>query len=259
MQAVYKNYYCGLCFSLKKHYGTLSRFLVNYDVTLLAIALHCHQSSEIKRLVCFGQKRKKADLFGDDVWERLAAITILLAAEKMNDDIHDDGSFLAIAGKILFGKQIKKARKQNPQIYEIISEGYRRITVDEKNGEDVIVIGDRFADMMCELVKAVGRVDDNTLSYIRLVSRWLYYIDALDDYDKDIKKERFNPLILKDIDYKTYKNKHFHTIQHDLDSIFAGFQTVKGGLTGDSPESKLMLSVICDCIPMITCGILQAS
>ena len=258
LQNVYKNYYCGLCFSLEKHYGTLARFLVNYDVTLLAIVLNCHKSSNIKRLHCLGQKEKKAELFSKDVWEKLAAITILLAAEKMNDDINDEGSIKAFASKILFNKQIKKAKNDNPQLYSIISNGYKRIMIDEKNNESVITIGNQFADMMCQLIKSIDKSGDNIL-YVKFISNWLYYIDALDDYDEDIKNNRFNPLVTENIDFKKYVNEYFVKIQQDINNIFSDFQLLKNNLNDSTVESKLMLTVICDTIPTITYNILKST
>ena len=36
---VYRSFYCGLCQCLKKEFGQLSRFSLNYDMTFLAILL----------------------------------------------------------------------------------------------------------------------------------------------------------------------------------------------------------------------------
>lgn len=259
LQKAYKNYYCGLCFSLEKHYGSMARFLVNYDVTLLAIVLHCHKSSQIKRLPCLGQKKKKEELFFDDIWEKLAAITILLAAEKMNDDINDEASISAFIGRLLFKRQINNAKIGNPELYTIISDGYRKITIDEKENKSAIDIGNRFADMMCELVKLLDNLNDSTLLYVNFISNWLYYIDALDDYDEDIKKKRFNPLVIKSVKFKKYIDEYYTTVQKDLQNIFSDFKTLKNSLEDSSIENQLLLNVICDTIPTITYNILKTT
>lgn len=259
LKKAYKNYYCGLCFSLEKHYGSMARFLVNYDVTLLAIVLHCHKSSQIKRLPCLGQKRKKDALFFDDIWDKLAAITVLLAAEKMNDDINDEGSISAFIGRLLFKKQIKNAKIRNPELYAIISDGYRKIMIDEKENKSVIDIGNRFANMMCELIKLLDNSIDSALLYVNFISKWLYYIDALDDYDEDIKKDRFNPLVMKNVSFEKYANEYYTTVQKDLQNIFSDFKILKKSLGNNSVENQLLLNVISDTIPTITYNILKTT
>ena len=71
-QAVYKNYYCGLCFALDMHYGALSRMLLSYDVTILAIALHAHPEPCCAKLPCIGCKACKQGYFHDEQWKKIA-------------------------------------------------------------------------------------------------------------------------------------------------------------------------------------------
>ena len=133
MQNVYKNYYCGTCFSLQYHYGQLARLLLSYDVTLFAVILKLHRNPHCDRFKCYGQAKCKKQLFIDEEWKKIAALNILLAAEKMRDDIEDNKSIKAMLAKFFYGTTFKKAQKDFPIIATCIAEGYQKILVSEKN------------------------------------------------------------------------------------------------------------------------------
>lgn len=40
-------------------------------------------------------------------------------------------------------------------------------------------------------------VRENYLVLVSSLGRWLYYMDAIEDYEKDMKKKTFNPFLLK--------------------------------------------------------------
>ena len=69
--------------------------------------------------------------------EKIAAINILLSAEKFDDDINDDKSVSAKVLKTVFSKPIKKAKQDFPEIDKIIIENYKQILVAESNNLSV--------------------------------------------------------------------------------------------------------------------------
>ncbi len=256
VRKAYKNYYCGLCFALEKHYGNLSRMLLSYDVATLAVVIKAHNEPLCSPISCVGKCNCKAALFDNENWKKLAAINILLAAEKMRDDILDEGSVKAKAGSIIFKHSIVKAQKGYPQIVQIIRKGYDKILTLEKANSDVMSIGVAFADMMVSLVKNCFVVEEKMLKFIHAIAVWLYYIDALDDYDKDIVKGRFNPLLLEKVDFSQYKNQFYTTINKDLKYIFKEFSDIKDML-GNSYEDKILYGLLDNAIPSVTCSVLK--
>ena len=48
----YRAAYCGLCRTLKKHYGFFARFLVNYDMTFLYFLLQNEENRQMERCFC---------------------------------------------------------------------------------------------------------------------------------------------------------------------------------------------------------------
>ena len=256
-QAVYKNYYCGVCFALDLHYGALARMLLSYDVTILAIALRAHPSPQCDRLKCMGCKECKQDFFGDETWKKLAAVNILLAAEKMSDDISDERSFKAAAGAFFYKGIIRKASHDYPQIHQAIRDGYAAIVAAEKEQKDVLQIGELFADLM-ESIFTVGFSAPPTIcAYAREVSRWLYFIDAMDDYDEDLKKKRFNPIAVPGTTFQEYLLTSYPQVQQHIQSLYAKHNTLIAQLDDGSAEGEILCSILKNSIPSVTALILH--
>jgi hypothetical protein len=255
-QKVYKNYYCGLCFALDLHYGMLSRMLLSYDVTILAIALHAHKAPCCDKLKCTGCKACKQDYFQNEQWKKIAAVNILLAAEKMSDDIADERSFKAAAGAFFYKSIIKKAQQDYPEIHQAIHEGYRAIQAAEKENCDVLQIGNYFADMMASILEVGFDAPDVTKAYVRQIARWLYFIDALDDYDEDLKKSRFNPIAQADLPFREYVLTQYPQLQQYLQSLYADYDTLAAQLQGN-PENEILASILKNSIPTVTSIVLH--
>lgn len=250
-QKVYKNYYCGLCFALEVHYGQLSRMLLSYDVTILAIALHAHECPTCDRLSCVGGRATKKKMFQSETWKKIAAINILMAAENLRDDIDDEGSWKASAARWLFGRVIKKAQKDFPLIAETIHVNYRNIQLAEREEKDVLQIGDCFGQMMVATVDSAFSVPQNVREYAREISRWMYFVDALDDYDEDIAKKRFNPLH-DGSSFREYVNKNYTKIQSIIASLCEHHPRLLTEFRDDSAESAILRSVLTNTIPSVT-------
>lgn len=255
-QKVYKNYYCGLCFALDMHYGMLSRMLLSYDVTILAIALHAHPEPLCDKLKCTGCKACKQTYFRSEQWKKIAAVNILLAAEKMSDDIADERSFKAAAGAFFYKSVIQKATRDFPEIYQAIHQGYRAIQAAEKENGDVLLIGDRFADMMVGILDAGFTVSDTIREYVRQIARWLYFIDAVDDYDEDLKKKRFNPIAREDLSLRDYLLTRYPQLQQYLQSLYEKHDMLCAQLPED-PENEILVSILKNSIPVVTSIVLH--
>ena len=256
-QTVYKNYYCGLCFALDMHYGMLSRMLLSYDMTILAIALHAHSAPRCEKLKCVGCTECKEQYFQTETWKKVAAVNILLAAEKMSDDISDERSFKAAAGSLVYKGIIRKAADDYPAIRDAIRSGYAAIVEAEKRNEDVLQIGEHFARMMTAVLDAGFTVSETLRDYVYEISRWLYYIDAMDDYDEDLKKGRFNPIAIPGVSFRDYLLDNYPVVQQQLQALYAKHNALAKALDDGSAESEILRSILKNSIPSVTSLILH--
>jgi len=218
---LYKAMYCGLCKGIAKTCGTRGRFVLNYDLAFLSVLLHNVLGVDVKvekqRCIIHLTKRPIANV--DEITERVASLNVLLAYYKVKDDIVDDNK-----GRIkrsFIKKAYKKAKKREPIIEQIIAKRYNDLILLEKSNNDGIdIVADPFGMMMQDIVKEiVPNCDENLLSLSYDLGKWIYLIDALDDFDKDIKDGSYNVFALAYPDIKD-KCELISKNQSDLVCVF---------------------------------------
>lgn len=253
---VYKNYYCGMCFALEYNYGEISRFILSYDTVILALTARLYKSPERDLLPCFLKKKDKIQFFQDEGWKKLAAINILLLGAKIDDDINDEKSLKAKAASIIFYSALKKAEKEYPELAQIIKNGYYKMYELEKNKSDILEICNAFSIMMSDLMSTAYNIDSEKLLFIKAISRWLYFIDQLDDYDEDIQEKKYNPLITNNLTKKELIYKHHQKLFMYFQDLFCDFNKIKQAFNLDCVEDRLLYAVVNESIPSVTSLIL---
>lgn len=254
---IYKNYYCGTCFALEYNYGEIARFTLSYDVVILALVAKIYKNPNKAILPCFFEKKKKEQFAQIDDWQKVAAINILLLKAKIDDDINDEKSSKSKAAALLFNKAIKKAEKQFPELALIIKEGYQNMYELEIERSDILNICNAFADMMEKVVISAFNVSPIRIEFVKGISRWLYFIDQLDDYDKDVKEGKYNPLVIEGISKYQMINKDNTYLFGVLREIFKDYQKIKKGLNLSCDEDCLLYAVLNESIPNVTSSILS--
>ncbi|MBR1983065.1 MAG: hypothetical protein IKA12_00055 [Clostridia bacterium] len=212
---LYKAMYCGLCKGIGKVSGQRARLVLNYDLTFLSVLLHNLAGIDVKieKQRCIAhQIRKRPVAIPDELTEKIGAFNVILAKYKILDDVYDSGN-----GKIknaFFNKAYKKAKKFTPELDEIVDKNYKILREYEKNNSDSVdMVADSFGNMISQAVQVLlkDKVDENLTKLCYNLGKWIYLIDALDDFDKDKKKGNFNVFInmYKDvIDKKSLMELH---------------------------------------------------
>ncbi len=213
----YKSVYCGLCKQLGRDYGFLTRLILSYDCTFYAILLmslkrSCTGFSDGRCKFNPLKKCKFADC-KDNAYSKASALSVISAYYKVVDDIDDSGFFKRIALKIakpFFGRRQKKAARRFPEIEIIVSEMMKNQKAAEN---DELVTIDKAANPTAKMISDLAALEGGNDLQKRVLSefgyqigRWVYLIDAADDYEKDKKSGNFNPFIKADINDKDYIN-----------------------------------------------------
>lgn len=257
LKNVYKNYYCGTCFALEYNYSEMTRWILSYDVVILALIARLYDSPNKEILPCFFKKKEKLDFAKNKGWQKVAAINVLLMNAKFDDDINDEQSTKAKVAAIAFGKSINKAKKGFPELAEIIKDGYLEMYKLETTGGNIIDICNSFADMMEKLLKASFDVGEGKVKFVKGISRWLYFIDQLDDYDDDVKEGKYNPLVIEGISKRELIDKKHDYIFGILKEIFYDYEEIKASMDLNCSEDCLLYAVINESIPNVTSMILS--
>lgn len=196
---LYKAAYCGLCKSIGQSCGQCPRFTLNYDLAFLSLLCHnlCDVDMEIEKKRCVAHWfRRRPIARPDRLSKRIAALNVILAYYKLSDDVLDEGK-----GRIkrsIFSKGYKKAAKSEPLLDKIVKTRFDELLKYEKTGGSAIdLAADPFGKMMSELIEQLcGSVaTDEVKELAYFLGKWIYLIDALDDFDKDKKKKEFNVFV----------------------------------------------------------------
>ncbi len=198
-RSVLRRYYCSTCLAIKKSYGYFSTAILSYDLTVLPIVLDVFDETIKKHKGChypFGSKKSVLD---SELWRPIAALNLAIASENITDAMQDKGSVLKKVTYKFVGMLIhrgaKRAKRDYPELFEKASAGMKRIISAERDGADITTQGEAFASMIISSIETFAELDEDKRSLLRGISIWLCLMDAIDDFDKDIKQGAYNPLL----------------------------------------------------------------
>lgn len=193
---LYKALYCGVCKSIGKTCGQRARFTLTYDVAFLSAMAHniIGKDVDVKKSRCVAHQITRRPIAKpDEISDMLACVNVILAYYKLKDDILDENK--GSVKSAVFKKGYKKAKKLYPNIDKIVSDCYSNLLrLEKENSDSVDIVSDCFAVMLKEISKEVfgAKATENTNELMYAVGKWIYLIDALDDYDKDVKSGNYN-------------------------------------------------------------------
>ncbi len=201
----YKAVYCGLCKTLGKNYGLLSRMTLSYDFAFLALiyADLKNETPKAEKCRCIIHPCKNKNCVNNaQALDFSAACAMIMLYYKILDNIRDNNFFKKTLWKIallFFKGAYKKAQKAYPKLNEIISrEISRQGEIENKCNVSPDEAADPTACAMREILREIKN-DDNVARFGYLLGRWVYLIDAFDDFESDNKKGNFNAFKTKQL------------------------------------------------------------
>ncbi|MEG0895048.1 MAG: DUF5685 family protein [Oscillospiraceae bacterium] len=235
----FKGIYCGLCKNLSKTYSVFSSLTLSYDFTFLAtvylaIAKDC---KGFKKCCCtVNPLLKKACLVPCDELTYCSSCAMLMIYYKVLDDIKDSKFFAKFKSIFVLPFAyfaMRKSKKLYPALNDIIKECIKEQAIVEKSE---LVSLDRVAHpsatALCKIVEGFSDDEEQKSVLSRfgyLVGRYVYFSDALDDLENDIKKSEFNPFYLKykELPIQEIKNKAESLIKGTIAEIELSYEALK--------------------------------
>lgn len=203
----YEAWYCGLCRRLGKRCGQTARLLLSYDGAFLAMFVSAVSGFEspCEKHTCPTRPlaKKKLMVSGENpALDYAADVCAILAAFKLDDDVRD-GRPLRAAAKLPLAAAFRKAKRNSPAVYALVSERLGELTEIEKEREPS---PDLAANCFGELMRGVfenapsGETGGKNRAVLSEFGFWLgrviYLLDAWDDREKDAKRGLYNPFCL---------------------------------------------------------------
>ncbi len=207
---LYKASYCGLCKSIGKSCGQKARMCLSFDLSFLSCFLHnvMNVDMEVVKQRCILHHIKSRPVSKPtELSKRIANLNVILAYHKLTDDVLDSGK-----GKIkrsFINSAYKKLLKSEKTLCQIVENSYKKtFEYEQRKGDSTTFIAEIFGDMLASATQELSGeyCTDDVKNLAFNLGKWIYVIDALDDFDKDVKKGEYNPFIYEYEDVKTKKD-----------------------------------------------------
>ncbi len=208
----YRGAYCGVCRAMGRCTGQCSRMALSYDVVFLALvrlALAGGNPSKEQpdRPVHFERHRclvhpfrRRLSLEAGEVTDYVACAAAVLNYYKLLDDKTDERGLKRVRATLAlpsFRRFARRAEKRFPGLGESIAPAMKRLFDMER---DTLPSADEPADAFGEVLAVLFcyGLEQNEARIARhighRIGRWLYLVDAIDDYAEDARLGRPNPL-----------------------------------------------------------------
>jgi hypothetical protein len=197
----YRGIYCGLCRSMGRHTGCISRLTLSYDFAFLSavrMVLSDIKPSFSKCRCAVHPLRKKAMCDDNEALAYCSAAAAVLTECKIRDDINDEKGMNRLAARFahIFARKMRK-RAGDKAPSAAIEKALKELSELEAVNCDSL---DQTADKFGELLGAVvsygyeGSKARIAAEIGHSVGRYIYVLDAADDLEDDKKTGSYNPL-----------------------------------------------------------------
>lgn len=203
---LFRAYYCGVCKSMGRSFGPMSRMALNYEAVFLGLLIAAAHKEKpvLKREVCIANPFKKKWVVKENPFVDFAAdINVILTYYKLIDNWEDEKSIPSYIGKSLFERGYQKAARKNTLTNSVIQyalEKQKKLEMEQCSSID------EAAEPTAVMIREILLIGcKNTESNVQRgiewlgynIGKWIYTIDAYDDMEKDIKSGSYNPLLLQ--------------------------------------------------------------
>ena len=198
----FKACYCGLCHALGKKYGMSARFILNYELVFLSMLLwEPSETPVIKRKRCIASPfRKKRYCVRSPALDKCAGYNVILTWWKLRDTVVDEHFIKTLPHRfasLFLSAAYRKAARDYPEFDCTVREEVAKLA--EYETLDMYSL-DGAADKFAQILTAAApetapeNVRRPMLEFLYHLGRWIYIVDACDDYKEDVKNGRYNPV-----------------------------------------------------------------
>ncbi len=199
----YKATYCGICRSMKAHTGALSTATITYDSVLLALVRMAYIDDGelgVHRRRCIAHPFRSRPMLDDNpAIEYTARAFAVLTYYKLMDDLSDEPLSkrlaVGVTRPVVSGA---KRRAKSPILEEIAREKLGLISnLEKEKCKSVDLPAHHFGELLGEIF-ANGLSDDGRPAAYKFgyhLGKFIYAIDAAEDYEEDKHRGRYNPYI----------------------------------------------------------------
>ena len=198
----YRALYCGLCRTLGRRYGQVSRMILNYDFTFLAALLSGEIETEVRRCPASPLKGRPGALESGAL-DLAADVSVILTYWKLRDGAADSRGARALkyrGAAVALGGAYRRAADLHPGLDAATRRELERLAaLEAARCPNLDEPADTFAVLLAGIA---GEVEDGVRrrvleQFLYHLGRWIYLVDALDDLKEDAQSGNYNPIALR--------------------------------------------------------------
>ena len=203
----YKALYCGLCSSLGKEYGMVHKLTLSYDFVLMSlIGMSIKKQPPQKGSCrCMANPFLHKEIFADDeVQSYVTDCAIILNYYKVKDNLQDKGLKNKLLAALLYPfckSAHKKAAQKHPELDRVMADAMdKQAKLEAEKCDSIDRAADPTSTFLARVLQglATDEVSSRVLSRMGyLLGRYIYILDAADDFDDDSKKGNYNPFVIQ--------------------------------------------------------------
>ena len=193
----YSSVYCGICRHIRQVACNVARLGLSYDLAFLALLLMSLYEPEEQtgKHACMLHPFRA---FTENSYVRYAAeMNVLLLYYKGLDDVADENKLTAKKMVRLLAPSVQEIEKAYPRQAEAVKTCLAELSsLEQANCPDLDQVAGCFGRLLAEIF--VYRQDhwEETLRQLGFaLGRFIYLADAAVDYEKDKRKNRYNPFV----------------------------------------------------------------
>lgn len=198
---IYQSYYCGLCQKLKEVAGRKGQMLLNYDMTFLIVLLTGLYELEDEKadFTCGLHPTKRRRSFINEATDYAADMNIILSYQNFEDDWKDNRSYSKKAFARMLGKDYQRIMQKYPRQVQAVETYIEELGRAEDAGErNIDMISGLTGTMLGEVFAWKEDMWSEELRYLGYyLGKFIYLMDAYEDYDADRKKNEYNVFALQ--------------------------------------------------------------
>ena len=203
-QEYYRAVYCGLCRTMGRCTGQCSRMTLSYDFTYFALVRMAltGQTPVMKARRCPVhplRKRPMAEPTEDLIL--CAYLSAILAHHKVRDDLRDERGIKRTAATLIapFAASFRRRalKKGYTEADRAVAQAMQALAeLEASRPPSVDEPATLFGELMAGLLShgLTGNREKLARKIGLHVGRWVYILDAADDFGDDLKEGRYNPL-----------------------------------------------------------------
>lgn len=256
---IFRDYYCSICLSHRYRYGLPSILFNNYDIAVFGIVLNLYNDHIAECGNCGKRIHNKSQKFSAKKWSDIVDYNVNLVRKKIDDDISDQKNPKTALLKLASYPIFVQCKQMNAALYSLFEEEYDRYIKVEQQKPPFSEIVNAYERFVKNTFAGLAFVKSPHLELLVSLNRWIYWIDAVNDFDEDSRNSCYNPYVIHSgqLTKLDFLRNLKEGLLDDYELLIGGIRQAYANCGYPRKNRIILENIIGDTIPKVTNVILS--